>query len=186
MKLLEKRRKFFASKRAEEKRNKPPTQAQQRKIMFTYLKNMEGMKLKDLKNKSFDYIRKIFDRAFKRLNQLIEIILDEEEVAIDVIPLAVKSPRIVDWMIYKEGKKRYYQIIRADGSLKMYMFCRQMLKSFDREYLEDLYKLIKAKFGSTRPVEGLDLLLWDDLKTMFEPHVEDAVWRKQQGYKVLE
>ncbi|GJS21059.1 hypothetical protein Tco_0449691 [Tanacetum coccineum] len=40
--LLEKRRKYFAAKWAEEKRNKPPTQAQQRKIMSTNLKNMEG------------------------------------------------------------------------------------------------------------------------------------------------
>ncbi|GJR14749.1 hypothetical protein Tco_0797401 [Tanacetum coccineum] len=54
--LLEQRRKHFAAKSAEEKRNKPPTQAQQRKIMCTYLKNMEGKKLKDLKNKSFDSI----------------------------------------------------------------------------------------------------------------------------------
>ncbi|GJS67905.1 ribonuclease H-like domain-containing protein, partial [Tanacetum coccineum] len=54
--LLEKRRNHFAAKRAEEQKNKPPTQAQQRKIMCTYLKNMEGKKLKDLKNKSFDSI----------------------------------------------------------------------------------------------------------------------------------
>nr|GEY92615.1 hypothetical protein [Tanacetum cinerariifolium] len=53
MQLLEKRRKFFEAKRAKEKRNKPPTQAQQRKIMCTYLKNMEGKKLTYLKNKSF-------------------------------------------------------------------------------------------------------------------------------------
>ncbi|GKA10533.1 hypothetical protein Tco_0689966 [Tanacetum coccineum] len=51
---------------------------------------------------------------------------------------------------------------------------------------EDLYKLVKAKFESTKPVEDLDLLLWGDLKTMFEPHVEDAVWRNQQAYKVLD
>ncbi|GJZ03351.1 putative reverse transcriptase domain-containing protein [Tanacetum coccineum] len=51
--LLEKRRKHFAAKRAKEKRNKPPTKAQQRKIMCTYLKNMEGYKLKDLKLKEF-------------------------------------------------------------------------------------------------------------------------------------
>ncbi|GKC24648.1 putative ribonuclease H-like domain-containing protein [Tanacetum coccineum] len=38
--LLEKRRKHFAAKRAEEKRNRPPTRAQQRSIMYTYLKNM--------------------------------------------------------------------------------------------------------------------------------------------------
>ncbi|GKA41272.1 hypothetical protein Tco_0733865 [Tanacetum coccineum] len=104
--LLEKRRKHFAAKRVEEKRNKPPTKAQQRKIMCTYLKNMEGYKLQDLKLKGED--------------------------------------------------------------------------------LEDLYKLVKAKYESTRPVEDLDLLLWGDLKTMFEPHVEDAVWRNQQAYKVLD
>ncbi|GKD08370.1 hypothetical protein Tco_1188055 [Tanacetum coccineum] len=62
----------------------------------------------------------------------------------------------------------------------------QMLKSFDREDLEDLYKLVKASYRSTRLVENMDYLLWNDMKTMFEPHVEDAIWRNQQGYKVLE
>ncbi|GKB92940.1 hypothetical protein Tco_0979077 [Tanacetum coccineum] len=145
MQLLEKRRKFFAAKRAEEKRNKPPTQAQQRKIMCTYLKNMEGKQLKDLKTTSFDTIQKMFDRAFKRVNtfvdyktelleettnvdddketdelkQLVKIILDEEGIEIDAIPLAVKPPSI------------------------------------------------------------------GDLKTMFNPHVEDEVWKLQQRYKVV-
>ncbi|GJW86203.1 hypothetical protein Tco_0161543 [Tanacetum coccineum] len=40
--FLEQRRKFFAAKRTEAKRNKPPTQAQQRKLYCNYLKNMEG------------------------------------------------------------------------------------------------------------------------------------------------
>ncbi|GKC36792.1 hypothetical protein Tco_1049176 [Tanacetum coccineum] len=174
--LLEQRRKHFAAKRAEEKRNKPPTQAQQRKIMCTYLKNMEGKKPKDLKNKSFDSIQKMFDRAFKRVDdvqemmssdvqrsslikELMEIVHDEEEVAIDAIPLAVKPPTIVDWKNHKEGKKNYYQIIRADESSKMYLVFSHMLKSFDREDLETLCKLIKSKYGSTRPVEDLDLIL---------------------------
>nr|GEW66361.1 hypothetical protein [Tanacetum cinerariifolium] len=126
------------------------------------------------------------DKETEELKQLMEIISDEEKVAIDAIPLAVKSPRIVDWKIYKEGKKIYYQIMRADEKSQMYMFFKQMLKRFYREDLEDFYKLVKAKYGSTRLVEDLDLLLRGDLKTMFEPHVEDVVWRKQQGYKVLE
>ncbi|GJW90607.1 putative ribonuclease H-like domain-containing protein [Tanacetum coccineum] len=225
--LLEQRRKHFAAKSVEEKRNKPPTQAQQRKIMCTYLKNMEGKKLKDLKNKSFDSIQKMFDRAFKRVNtfvvfridlvegsskrageeleqesikkqkvdedkdttelqSLMEVIPDEEEVTINVVPLAVKSPSIVDWKIHKEGRKIYYQIIRADGKSQIYMVFSHMLKSFDREDLETLYKLVKAKYGSTRPVEDLDLILWGDLKTMFEPNVEDIVWRIQTDYKVLD
>nr|GEU38996.1 hypothetical protein [Tanacetum cinerariifolium] len=54
------------AKRADEKRNKPPTQAQQRKIMYTYLKNIEVYKLKDLKLTEFDRIQEIFDKAFKK------------------------------------------------------------------------------------------------------------------------
>ncbi|GKD88264.1 hypothetical protein Tco_1363771, partial [Tanacetum coccineum] len=77
-------------------------------------------------------------------------------------------------------------IIRADGSLKIYLVFSHMLKSFDREDLETLYKLIKAKYGSTRPVEDLDLVLYGDSKTMFNPHVEDLVWKNQLDYRVLE
>ncbi|GKF32469.1 hypothetical protein Tco_0102267, partial [Tanacetum coccineum] len=126
------------------------------------------------------------DKEKAEIKKLMEIIPDEEEVAIDAIHLAVKSPSIVGWKIYKEGRKSYYQIIRADGKSQMYMFISQMLKSFEREDLEDLYKLVKGKYESTKPVEDLDLLLWGDLKTMFEPHIEDAVWRNQQAYKVLD
>nr|GEU49409.1 hypothetical protein [Tanacetum cinerariifolium] len=171
--LLEKRKKHFAAKAAEEKRKKPLTQAQQRRIMCTYLKNMKGKKLKDLKNKSFDSIQKMFDRAFKRVNTFIDFKNRVEEVTIDATSLAIKSPKIVNWKIHKEGKKSYYQIIRADGNSKMYMVFNRMLKEFDKEDLEDLYNLVKAKYRSTRPVEDLDLLLCGDLKTMFEQHVED-------------
>ncbi|GJU62253.1 hypothetical protein Tco_1244088 [Tanacetum coccineum] len=69
--LLEKRRKHFAAKRAEEKRNRPPTRAQQRSIMCTYLKNMAGWKPKDLKSKSFANIQNLFDKAFKRVNTFV-------------------------------------------------------------------------------------------------------------------
>nr|GEW27059.1 hypothetical protein [Tanacetum cinerariifolium] len=78
------------------------------------------------------------DKEKDERKQLMETIPDEEKVAIDAISLAVKSPRIVDWKIHKEGKKSYYQIIRADGKSQMYMFFK------------------------------------------------DEVWKKQQGYKVLE
>ncbi|GJY75721.1 hypothetical protein Tco_0480837 [Tanacetum coccineum] len=42
------------------------------------------------------------DKETTELKQCLEIIPDEEEVTIDAIPLAVKSPRIVDWKIHKE------------------------------------------------------------------------------------
>ncbi|GJR28489.1 hypothetical protein Tco_1294957 [Tanacetum coccineum] len=60
-----------------------------------------------------------------------------------------------------------------------------MLKSFDREDLETLWKLVKAKHGYTWPEEGYERVLWGDVKTMFEHHVEDAMWRNLQESKVL-
>ncbi|GKA52106.1 hypothetical protein Tco_0745302 [Tanacetum coccineum] len=60
-----------------------------------------------------------------------------------------------------------------------------MLKSFDREDLETLWKLVKAKHGSTRPEEGYERVLWSDLNTMFEHNIEDTVWRNLLGNKVL-
>ncbi|GKC72981.1 hypothetical protein Tco_1118864 [Tanacetum coccineum] len=211
LQLIEARKKHFATMRAQEKRNKPPTKSQKRNTMSTYLKNMAGYKQNQLKNKSFNDIqnetriegsskraeqeleqesikkKKVDeDKETAELQRLIEIVPDKEEVALDAIPLAVKSPSIIDWKIHKEGRKSYYQIIRADGSLKMYLLFSHMLKSFDKEDLVTLYKLVKAKYGLTRPVEDLDLVLYGDLKTMFEPHVEDNVWKNQSDYRVLD
>ncbi|GJY66863.1 hypothetical protein Tco_0469101 [Tanacetum coccineum] len=113
------------------------------------------------------------DKETAKLQSLMEVIPDEEEVAIDAIPLATKPPSIVDWKILKEGKINYFQIIRADRSSKRYSTFIQMLKSFHREDLETLWKLVKAKHGSTRPEEGYERVLCGNLKTMFETHVED-------------
>ncbi|GKC49400.1 hypothetical protein Tco_1072145 [Tanacetum coccineum] len=96
----------------------------------------------------------------------MEVILDKEEVAIDVVPLATKPPTIVDWKIHKEGKKSYYQIVRADGKSQMYRVFSLMLKIFSMEDLEDLYNLVKAKFMLTRPVEDLDLVRIIGIKSL--------------------
>ncbi|GJS40139.1 hypothetical protein Tco_0565182 [Tanacetum coccineum] len=137
--LLEKRRKHFAAKRAEEKRNRPPTKAQQRSFMCTYLKNIEGWKPKDLKNKSFANIQDLFDKAMKRVNTFVDMDTelvkenDGDDVTIEATPLSTKSPTIVDYKIYKEGKKSYFQIIRADGNSQMYLTFGKMLKNLTEE-----------------------------------------------------
>ncbi|GKF16882.1 hypothetical protein Tco_0061800 [Tanacetum coccineum] len=117
------------------------------------------------------------DQERAELQSLMNVIPDKEEVAVDAIPLATKPPSIVDWKIVKEGNISYYQIIRADGSSRMYSAFIQMLKSFDMEDLETLWKLVKAKHGYTRPEEGYERVLWGELKTMFS--VEEST-RKQK------
>ncbi|GKC21079.1 hypothetical protein Tco_1023229 [Tanacetum coccineum] len=100
--FLEQRRKYFAAKRAEEKRNRPPTRAQQRSIMCTYLKNMEGWKPKSLKNKTELVEEKLEQESSKKqkveedkeseeLKQCLEIVPDDgDDVTIDATPLSIK------------------------------------------------------------------------------------------------
>ncbi|GJS73656.1 hypothetical protein Tco_0706497 [Tanacetum coccineum] len=111
-------------------------------------------------------------------------IVPNNKVAINAIPLATKPPIIVDWKIIKEGKMGYFQIIKDDGSSRRYSSTIKMLQNIDREDLETLWKLVKAKHGNTRPEEAYEIVLWGDLKVMFEPDVESKVWRNLQGHKV--
>ncbi|GKB70975.1 putative ribonuclease H-like domain-containing protein [Tanacetum coccineum] len=163
--LLEKRKKHFATLRAQEKRNKPPTKAQKKSTMSTYLKHMASYKQSQLKNKSFAEIQKLFDKAMTSVNmlvdidnddqeeaemkKLIEVVPDEEEVAIDAIPLAIKPSCIIDWKIIKEGKLGYYQIIRADGSSKRVHFVR-----FQDMYL---FMLVEKRYPLT-PATIIEML----------------------------
>ncbi|GJZ01647.1 putative ribonuclease H-like domain-containing protein [Tanacetum coccineum] len=71
--LLEKRKKHFAALRAQEKRNNPPTKAQKKITMSTYLKHMAGYKQSQLKNKSFAEIQKLFDKSMTRVNMFVDI-----------------------------------------------------------------------------------------------------------------
>ncbi|GJZ99989.1 hypothetical protein Tco_0672540 [Tanacetum coccineum] len=219
--LIEKRRKHFAVLRAQEKRNRPPTKAQKRTQMSTYLKHMGGYTYKQLKGKCFDEIQKLFNKEMKRVNKFMAmgsevqeskekkvegseetakssrkkmsgrkragkeqqqesskkqkvekekesdkveevdevkllVIKKDEDIAIDAIPLATKLPVIIDYKLLKK----------------------------DREDLEALWRIVKAKYGDTRPENEFEKVLWGDLKVMFEPNKRSDVWRILQGYRV--
>ncbi|GJZ47428.1 hypothetical protein Tco_0601260 [Tanacetum coccineum] len=52
---------------------------------------------------------------YVELKNCLEIVPeDEDDVIVDATPLSSRSPSIVDYKIHKEGKKKYFQIIRAD------------------------------------------------------------------------
>nr|GEZ96631.1 hypothetical protein [Tanacetum cinerariifolium] len=77
---------------------------------------------------------------------------DEDDVFVNVTPLSFKPLTIVDYKIYKEGKKEHLQIFRANG-----------------------------RFKKSQPKEVLDFFLWHTLKVMIEHIVEDSVWKHQKG-----
>nr|GEV45768.1 hypothetical protein [Tanacetum cinerariifolium] len=52
--------------------------------------------------------------------------------------------------------------------------------NFNREDLEVLRSIVKERFKKTKPVDDIENLLFQTLKTMFEPHVEYIIWKDQQ------
>ncbi|GKD63409.1 hypothetical protein Tco_1305517 [Tanacetum coccineum] len=53
-----------------------------------------------------------------------------------------------------------------------------MLQGIDKEELEALWRIVKAKYGDTMPDNEFERVLWGDLKVMFEPDEISAA-----GYK---
>ncbi|GJZ94213.1 hypothetical protein Tco_0666416 [Tanacetum coccineum] len=103
------------------------------------------------------------------------VIVKDDDIAIDAIPLATKPPVIVEYKLIREGIIIHYQLIRADGSFKRYSSMIRMLQGIDREDLQTLWKLVKTKHGDTRPEDEHERVLWGDLKVMFEPEIRREV-----------
>nr|GFA36347.1 hypothetical protein [Tanacetum cinerariifolium] len=136
----------------------------------------------DLQQKSTNKQKVGDDQEAAKLKRCLEIVPDDEDdVTIDATPLYSKSPTIINYKNHKEGRQSYFQIIRADGSSKMYYSLSKMLKKFNKEDLKVLWRIVKARFEKVQPVNGLDCYLLHTLKTMFEHHVEDSVWKNKQG-----
>nr|GEZ82453.1 hypothetical protein [Tanacetum cinerariifolium] len=98
------------------------------------------------------------DQEVEELKLYMRIIL-EEDIAIEAIPLAIKPSVIIEYKIIKEGKISTYHITRADGSLRKYTSMINLLENINREELETLWKLVKDKYGNTRPEEGYERVL---------------------------
>ncbi|GJR06646.1 putative ribonuclease H-like domain-containing protein [Tanacetum coccineum] len=72
-------------------------------------------------------------------------IIPREEVPIEVESLSTKFP-IVDWKTCVLTENfMYYQVFRGDGSSKNYKVLTEMLEDFDRQDVEELYRLVKER-----------------------------------------
>ncbi|GJS48338.1 hypothetical protein Tco_0598459 [Tanacetum coccineum] len=72
--LVNQRKKFFAQQRAEAKRNKPITPAQQKAYMSNYIKNQEGgYSINQLKSLSFEQVKEIFETTMRRVQSFVLI-----------------------------------------------------------------------------------------------------------------
>ncbi|GJT64313.1 hypothetical protein Tco_1015793 [Tanacetum coccineum] len=171
--------KIKSSKKIEEK------DADTQKEMKEVVKESVAKRKKSLPRKRrTDKRQKLEEDAEKKELKWFLDIIPREDVAEDVESLSIKYP-IIDWKTYTLTENfMYYQVFRGDGSSKNYKVLSEMLEDFDRQDVEELYRLVKERYSASRP-EGYDLMLWGDLHTLFEPDEEDEIWKNQHEYNVI-
>nr|GEW85620.1 hypothetical protein [Tanacetum cinerariifolium] len=157
----------------------PQTEAQARKNIIMYLKNIAGFTLDYFKGMSYDHIRLIFKAKF---NSNIEFLLktkeqmeEEESRALQSINETPAQKAAKRRKLNEEVKdlKRHLEIVHDEDD-DVYT---EPLHLQEREELESLWSLVKERFSTSKPKNFFDDFLLTTLGAMFErPDGQAQVW----------
>ncbi|GKB07852.1 hypothetical protein Tco_0836136 [Tanacetum coccineum] len=193
--LINQRKRHFAQQRAEERRNKPFTQAQQRTYMSNYIKHMGSHTMQHLKRYSFYELKALFETTMRRV-QTFHPIESEGDKIVPELPTG-SSKRDAEEELDQWSSKRQ----KTDESsgpaeeskdkdvddLSQQKLQQMMIKVLEErmnvEALDDLVKLwslVQESFNSTRPTEDKEIELWVKLKRLFESDADDELWKSQK------
>ncbi|GKA90079.1 hypothetical protein Tco_0811891 [Tanacetum coccineum] len=88
------------------------------------------------------------------------------DILVNSVLVAIKPPSITSWKIIKLGKKGVYQIVREDGTDKIYISFGAMLKDITRDDIIELYRLAMQRYGTNGLGDEYERVFWGDLKTI--------------------
>ncbi|GKA09865.1 hypothetical protein Tco_0689298, partial [Tanacetum coccineum] len=193
-KFFERRKKLLAEERVAAVRNKPPIRTQPRSLMMTYLKHTDFMPIRSERDeKMIDKMNKkaagmdeeevpestkvevkkegheenIKKRSGRRLKmkatknskrQKTNSDLEEEEQLRAYLKIVPDEEKEIDYEVLG---------MRANGSSRYIKTFTEMVLRFDRLDFIELHSLVMQRFSTTTP-KGIDLVLWGDLRIMFE------------------
>nr|GEX61241.1 hypothetical protein [Tanacetum cinerariifolium] len=190
-------------KRYHEIKKKPQSKSEACKNMISYLKNTEGYKMEFFKGKTYDQILPIFQARFDANMKFLfktreEIEKEDKEIikSINETPVqkAAKRRRLskeaqeaddlkkrLEIVVVIDNKPKY-KIIRADDTHQFYISFTTLLKNFEREDLETLWRIVRDRFSTSKSTNFSDEYLLLTLKTMFrELDGQDAIRRNQKS-----
>ncbi|GJU82377.1 hypothetical protein Tco_1284742 [Tanacetum coccineum] len=167
-----------------ESMNKEDAGESNEKVSDVSKKRKEGPRMKRMsKRKKTEFGLK----EEEDLKTFLKIVPDKEGI-IDYEVLKKRFP-IINWesKFYhyeRHGAKGiYYMIFRSDGSSRWIKTFSEMVTRFDKLDLVELYNLVMQWF-ETITLEGVNLVLWGDLRTMFDANTEDELWQNQERWNL--
>ncbi|GJZ03558.1 hypothetical protein Tco_0536833 [Tanacetum coccineum] len=82
----------------------------------------------------------------------------------------------------------YLVVYRVNGNFRAFNYLIEVLHIFDRKDLFHLYDLVIKQYSESTP-EGIELILWGDLKIMMESSIEVTdqgdFWNDQQDWEIV-
>ncbi|GKB92476.1 hypothetical protein Tco_0964748 [Tanacetum coccineum] len=136
------------------------------------------LKMKAIKKSKRQNTDSDLEEKEQQLRAYLKIVPDEEE-EINYEVLGMRYP-IVNWesAFYHTDRygvpHDYYRVFRANGSSRYIKTFTEMVSRFNRLDFIKLHSLVMQRFSTTTP-KGIDLVLWGDLRTMFEETANDDI-----------
>ncbi|GJW20575.1 hypothetical protein Tco_0031197 [Tanacetum coccineum] len=196
-------RRFLAQQRAAAIRSRPPTRTQLRNQMITYLKHVGRKKHADLKNKNFEEIQVLY----KKIKEMIKETKDpKKKRVVNETPREEDTAKVpTEQEITEQGTKK-----RKSGHVKMiarkrsrpqpdddsddeHRKCLRIVtfdSTLDSEIMEtkSFVSKLHKQYSEITP-EGIELILWGDLKIMMESSTEENdqgdFWNNQQDWEIF-
>ncbi|GJR87063.1 hypothetical protein Tco_0211074 [Tanacetum coccineum] len=134
--------------------------------------NVGGKAYRNLKNKSYEEIKDIYEKVKRFNDKFVAIGSTEDEQAIKEMNVKAEEP----------SKKRN----RANGHIRAFNTLNEVLHILDRQDLHHLHRLV-IEYYEHIPPTGLGLILYGDLTTMMETTKEsdDELWRNQTEWEII-
>ncbi|GJW24761.1 retrovirus-related pol polyprotein from transposon TNT 1-94 [Tanacetum coccineum] len=180
--LINQRKRHFSQQRAEERRNKPPTQAQQRTYISNYIKHMGSYTLQQLRGYSFYEIKSLFESTMKRVNTFTLMESDVDRTIPKIADGSTKRAAEEELGQQSSKKQKLDELSQEELQLLMIIVPEEgmNIEALQTKYLiidwevytEDsrmYWKIIRV--GNHTEVE---------LKRLFEPDADDELWKSQK------
>ncbi|GKD09961.1 hypothetical protein Tco_1189646 [Tanacetum coccineum] len=179
----DKRKKIQAQQKYEAIKSKPPTRAQRRKYMTTYLKHQANWKAHQFKGYSFKEIKDIFNKAYKQVQSFVPMETRAEGSKVEV----GSSKRLAEEELQQESTKKQKtskdELSKEDIQQMMMIVLVEGINVEALQTKDDLVKLwslVKERFSSAEPTEDMERSLWVELKRLFKPDDDDTLWKVQR------
>ncbi|GJU62618.1 ribonuclease H-like domain-containing protein [Tanacetum coccineum] len=127
--------------------------------------------------------RRIKMKATKKSKrQKIDADLKEEEQLKTYLKIVPDEEGIIDYEVLEKSASTTESLDLMEVPMWIKTFS-EMVTRFNRLDLVELYNLVMKRFETTTP-EGVDLVLWGDLRIMFNANAEDELWQNQERWNL--